>query len=140
MSGQLTIVGRLGADPELEFTSGGMPMLKMRVVSSRRKEVNGEWVDVDTTWWRVTAFRKLAENGAEHLRKGDLVVIVGVIKGNDYETKTGEKRRDYEVVANTLGLDLSRPPKATGGGAKVSESDPWASPGVSSTFDDETPF
>jgi len=82
VSAPITLTGNLGADPELKFGASGIAILKARVVTSGRKkdEESGKWIDVDTTWWTVTAWRQLAENAAETLRKGDEVIIVGKVK------------------------------------------------------------
>jgi single-strand DNA-binding protein len=109
MSAPITIQGRLGADPEMRFAASGMAVANLRIVTNGRKNDNGTWVDVDTTWWRVTCFKKLAENVCESLTKGDLVVVVGTVKSREWEDpKTGEKRTAFEVVANVVAADLSR--------------------------------
>jgi single-strand DNA-binding protein len=125
MSAPITITGRLGADPEIKFTGNGRAIANMRVVTDKRtKNEQGEWISTDTTWWRVSAFGTTAENCGDHLTKGDAVVIVGSIKGREWDdTKTGEKRTALEVIANHIGADLSRvKPKQASQSA-----DPWAS-------------
>ena len=106
MSAKITIVGRLGADPELRSLPNGDALASLRVVSSGRRQVEGKWVDVDTTWWKVTAFRMLAEGCVDKLTKGDKVVIVGTIKESSWE-KNGEKQTRMEVVADAIGKDLA---------------------------------
>ena len=108
MSATITITGRLGADPELRFGATGMAILKARVVTSGRKKTDEGWIDVDTTWWSVAAFRELAENSAESLRKGDEVIVVGKIKAREYETSEGEKRSVTEITADHIGPSLRR--------------------------------
>ena len=140
MSAPITITGRLGADPVLTFSPSGISIVKMRVVTSgRKREEDGTWKDIDTTWWTVTAFKQTADNIAETLAKGTPVVVVGTVKGREWEDlKTGEKRRDFEVIANSIGIDLSRikaqgtrPASAPPGPQNDtwgSEADPWANP------------
>lgn len=132
MSAPITITGRLTADPELKITQGGVMIANLRVVTSKRKKEGDEWKDVDTTYWSVTAFRQLAENVVESLSKGDTVVVVGTVKGRQWEDpKSGEKRTAFEITADEIGAGLTR---AT---AKVNRirreststpgsSDPWA--------------
>lgn len=127
MSAPVTLTGRLGADPELSFANSGTAVAKLRVVTDRRVREGEEWKSVDTTWWAVTAFKALAEGCAEELRKGDLVLVVGQVKSREYETKEGEKRTVWEVIANHVGRDLSRPHKGASPGPSGSASaDPWA--------------
>lgn len=153
MSAVITLTGNLGADPELKFGATGIAILKARVVTSGRKkdEESGKWIDVDTTWWTVTAFRQLAENAAETLRKGDEVIIVGKVKQRQYETPEGEKRSVTEVTADWIGPNLKKVSgnlnrvqrvaapgegRAAYDAAKQQlEQDPWAMPAS-----EETPF
>ena len=125
MSAPITLTGRLGADPELSFAASGVAICKLRVVTDRRVKDGDEWKSVDTSWHYVTAFKELAEGVAEEMQKGDLVIVVGVLKQREYETREGEKRSTWEVTANHVGRDLSRPRKSAGA-KPVNQSDPWA--------------
>ena len=106
MSAKVTIVGRLGADPEMRSLPNGDALASLRVGSSGRRQVDGKWVDVDTTWWRVTAFRMLAEGTIDKLTKGDKVIIVGTIKELSWD-KDGVKQTRLEVVADSVGKDVT---------------------------------
>lgn len=146
MSEVITIVGRLGSDPELRFNATGDAICNLRVVTSRRyKDNNGEWQERDTTWWSVTAWRQLAENVAESLHKGDEVIVRGDLRSREYETQQGEKRTAWEVDAKAVGPNLARAvavakkvQRETGGygagrqayqSARNSENDdPWTTP------------
>lgn len=147
MSETITIVGRLGADPELRFAANGDAICNLRVVTSKRyKDANGDWQDKDTTWWSVTAWRQLGENCAESLTKGTDVIIRGEVKSREYQTQQGEKRVAWEVEAKAVGPDLSRATakvakvqrqQAAGPGreaftaARGAMDDPWATPAQS---------
>ena len=106
MSAKITIVGRLGADPELRSLPNGDALATLRIVSSGRRQVDGKWVDVDTTWWRVTAFRMLGEGCIETLTKGDKIIVVGTIKESSWE-KDGVKQTRMEVTADSIGKDVT---------------------------------
>jgi len=68
MSAPITLIGRVGTEPEMKFGQQGNAVLKFRVVTSGRRQVEGKWEDVDTSWWSITAFKQLAENLAESLK------------------------------------------------------------------------
>lgn len=150
MSAVTTLVGRLGADPEIKFTANGNAICSLLVVTDQRfKDDEGKWQSKDTSWWRVTAWRQLAENCADSLSKGDLVIVQGRVKQRQYETAEGEKRSSWELEAQSVGPDLSRvavkinrAERASGKGdyeaAKAALDDPWAQPFVPS--DSEAPF
>jgi len=107
MSAQITITGELGFDPELKFTPTGIAIVNLRVVTETKfKDDAGKWQGKDKSWWRVTAWRQLAENTAETLAKGDKVIIVGKIKQREYEGNDGEKKSVVEVEATHIGPDL----------------------------------
>jgi len=122
---QLTIVGNLGADPELRFTPDGTPVCNFSVATNRRwtsKEgVPGE----ETVWFRVTAWRRMAEVCNEYLQKGRQVLVIGHLKP-DAETggpriwigNDGEPRASFELTAQSVKFLGS---KGDAGGSAASE-------------------
>ena len=143
MSASVTLTGGVVADPELKFSAKGMAVLNLRVATSRRTKDGDNWVDVDQTFWRVSAFRQLAENAAESLSKGDRVIVVGKIKSRDWDDKDGNKRTVFEVTADHIGPDLknatAKPNRvAREKPAAPAEDDPWSKPFMSD--DSPAPF
>jgi single-strand DNA-binding protein len=106
---KLIIVGNLGRDPEMRYTPSGTPVTNFSVATNRR------WTNPDgspgeeTVWFRVTAWKRLAEVCNQYLKKGRQVLIEGQLKpdpatggprmwtGND-----GVARASYEVRALTV--------------------------------------
>lgn len=138
-----TITGefRAVADPSLRFTPAGMAVADVRVAAnSRKKDDSGEWVDDKVVWLTVTAFKKMAENMAESVVKGSLISVTGRLQTEDWETKEGEKRQTYRVLADTvamsLAFDAAIVQKAERKAAEPRGEDPWAAPPSS----DEPPF
>lgn len=100
---QITLIGNLGRDPEMRYTPTGTPVTNFTMAVSR------SWVDQNgerqekTTWFRVTAWRKLAETASQYLVKGSKVLVVGEIEDpNTYTDKEGTARASLEVTANTI--------------------------------------
>lgn len=109
MSTNVTLTGTLGRDPELRFTRDGKAVATMNVVTSKSvRDDDGKWENQEETWWRVTAWEKLAENVAETLMKGDPVVIIGRAFTERYEDKDGNERQSLKVNAYNVALDLKR--------------------------------
>lgn len=81
MSGEtvITIVGNLTADPELRWTQSGSPVASFTIASTPRSfdRQSGEWKDGETLFMRCTAWREMAENIAESLRKGSRTMVRG---------------------------------------------------------------
>lgn len=123
----LTIVGNVGGDPELRFTSNGDAVASFSVgVTPRRKTRDGGWEDEDTTWYRVSAWRYDAEGVAEHLRKGDKVRVVGRLRAGTYEAKDGSTRVSLDVTADMDGVAvIPRPPKRPEARHQDDVGDPW---------------
>src|SRR2546423_11199428 len=90
---QVTIVGNLTRDPELRYTPNGAALVKFGVAVSRRAkdDATGQWKDVETNFFNVTAWRTLAENVAETLTQGARVVVVGRLRTNQGETQEGQE-------------------------------------------------
>lgn len=104
----LTLSGNLVDDPELRFTPAGHAVAKFRVASTPRtfdKQAQ-EWKDGDSLFLTVSAWRSLAENVAESLKRGMRVVVVGQLKQRSYEDREGVKRTVYEIEADDVAASL----------------------------------
>ncbi|MGQ7298000.1 single-stranded DNA-binding protein [Quadrisphaera sp. KR29] len=108
-----TLVGHLGADPELRETPSGTKYLRFRVAESDswRDQGTGAWVDGPPNWWDVTCWDELAENVAESARRGSRVVVSGTFEQREYvvgEGEGAERRRATTLKARSVALDLRR--------------------------------
>lgn len=106
---RITVECRLAADPELRFSQSGTAVARMRVVAADRRlnQQTNEWEDGDVLWLDVTAFKQLAENVVESVQKGDLVVITGKIKTEEWDDReTGQKRSKIAMIADTVSASL----------------------------------
>jgi single-strand DNA-binding protein len=149
----VTLEGRLAADPELRFSTSGLAIGSLRMVtSSRKKNDAGEWVDDKTLWIDVTCFGRVAENTIESTAKGDLLTVVGRLQTENWETKEGEKRSKIALVADSIAASLAfrtiphgagKAERSSGKAPDRPADDPWASQPASSTaggFSDDPPF
>lgn len=105
---KLTVVGHVGRDPEMRYTSDGTPVTSFSVASSRRWNSPDGTPNEETIWFRVSAWRRLAETCNTYVKKGMLVLVEGTFKpdknggprvwtGND-----GNARASFEVNATTV--------------------------------------
>ena len=116
---QLILVGHLGGDPELRYTSDGTPVTNFSVAVHRRwTKEDGSQGD-ETTWFRVTVWRKQAETVNQYLKKGSQVMVVGRVSGRGYVATDGTPRASLDVTADTV--------RFLGGGPRSEES-PFAEP------------
>jgi single-strand DNA-binding protein len=104
---QITIVGNLTRDPELRYTPNGAALVKFGIAWSRRApDESGQWRDVETAFYNVTAWKSLAENIAETLTQGTRVVVVGRLRTHSWETPEGDKRSQVEIEADEVAPSL----------------------------------
>jgi single-strand DNA-binding protein len=104
---EMTIVGTLGRDPDLRFTSGGRGVASTSVAVSRRwkpKDSN-EWQEV-TSWVNITMWAELGENAAATLHKGDRVIAQGRFEEREYTDKEGNPKRVWEMTVDEIGPSL----------------------------------
>ncbi|MGB9859852.1 MAG: single-stranded DNA-binding protein [Moorellaceae bacterium] len=99
------LIGRLTADPELQYTSNGVARCTFVLAVDRRANSEGEKT---TDFIPIVLWRKLAETCAAHLKKGRLVAVEGRIQSRSYETQDGARRRVIDVVADDVRF-LDRP-------------------------------
>jgi single-strand DNA-binding protein len=105
----ITLTGWLGGDVNRR-EANGVPVASFRVASTPRRfnRRTEEWVNGDTQWYSVTAWRQLAENCAASLRRGDPVVIHGRLSAETWTNKAGIEVTSMDVEATFVGHDLSR--------------------------------
>lgn len=106
---RITLEGRVVADPELRFGQSGTAVCKMRLVAADRRlnKATDEWEDTDTLWMDVTCFKQLAENTVESVVKGDLVIVTGKIRTEEWDDReTGQKRSKVAMIADTVSASL----------------------------------
>jgi len=96
---KVSLIGRLGAQPEITKFESGSTKARMSVATNEPyKNKQGEWVD-NTQWHTVVAWGSTAERMAKKLDKGLEVVIEGRLVNRSYESK-GEKRYSTEIEVN----------------------------------------
>ncbi|MGK0720652.1 single-stranded DNA-binding protein [Leucobacter sp. W1478] len=147
MSNIVTVVGTIATEPRALTTQSGIALCSFRLASSERRfdrEKNG-WVDGETNWFTVTAFRGLALNARDSFHKGDRVVVNGRLRIRSWE-RDDRSGTSVEIEADALGHDLrwgvSQFSKKQRGEPDASSSEPqsrWASPVNDQTTEGQPP-
>jgi single-strand DNA-binding protein len=97
MFNQLTVLGRLGSDPEMRYTANG------KVVTNFSVATDVGWGDnKETLWLRVNCWDKQAESANQYLEKGRQVLIVGELSQREYTAANGDKRTSLEVKVREM--------------------------------------
>jgi hypothetical protein len=76
----VTITGNLTDDPEVTFTPNGAAVTNFRLAVTARIKDGDTWRDGDTSFYRITAWRQLAEHIGDSLSKGDRVIVQGQLR------------------------------------------------------------
>ncbi len=105
----MTICGNLVETPKLRRTKNGHFVANFRVASTPRRydREQAMWVDGDTLFVTVSAWRALGENVAQSLHKGQPVIVTGRYYQREY-TSNETLRTAYELDALAVGHDLTR--------------------------------
>ena len=115
------IIGNVGRDPEMRYTQSGVAVADFSVAVSRR------WTDrtsneqrEKTTWFRVSAWRGLAETVNQYVHKGMQVMVTGEVDASAYTGQDGSARATLEITARDIQF-LGRRGEGTDEGSYPSE-------------------
>jgi single-strand DNA-binding protein len=125
---RVTLIGRVGQDPQMRYTPDGTPVTDLSVATTEtmsktmrggderpcpqgwKESYNGRNWEV-TTWWRVTCWRGLAETVNQYVSKGMLVFVEGIVRGQTedgtvnprvWQGNDGTHRANFELTARTV--------------------------------------
>lgn len=108
MTDSITLTGLVATSPRHLVTSEGLPITSFRLASTQRRfdRSQEKWIDGETNWYTITAFRQLAINGAGSISKGDRLIVTGRLRIRDWsnDERTGT---NIDVEADAIGHDLS---------------------------------
>lgn len=156
MSAQIAAYGRLVADPKPIETRSGKAMTAARLAVNVEARIDGESEAEGTLWLSVLAFGRVAEDLARSA-KGEPVSVSGRVRLERYQSRDGEERETWQVLADSVVSSRSVRPRGgrRGGGSGensgASRQDPdrggsrasRPSPAATSApadFDDDIPF
>ena len=100
MINKVTLVGRLGGEPEVRTLESGAMVAKFGMATSENyRDRAGEWQE-QTEWHDVVVWRGLAERAQEYLKKGSLIYLEGKLTHRKWQDKDGNNRKTTEVVGS----------------------------------------
>lgn len=117
---KVILIGRVGKDPDCNYTQGGLAVVKFSIATSEA------WTDKATSekkekteWHRIVGFGKLAEICGEYLKKGAQVYVAGKLQTRSWDQE-GVTRYMTEIVMDEMQM-LDSKPKTESGGYGASE-------------------
>lgn len=101
---KMTIIGNLGADPEVRYLDGGAVVATFNVATTEKyTNRNGEKVE-QTEWFRIELWNEQAKVAEKYLKKGNSVYVEGRLRTELWTDKEGKERTSLRVRANTMQL------------------------------------
>lgn len=135
MLNNVSLMGRMAADPELRNTQSGIPVTTFRIAVDRTFVPKGQ--EKQTDWIDIVAWRSTAEFVEKYFRRGSMIAVQGSIQTRSYTDKDGNKRTAFEVVADNVFFAESKRTDAQGATPNVkAEPDDFEEV----VGDDELPF
>ncbi|MFQ5683116.1 MAG: single-stranded DNA-binding protein [Candidatus Binatia bacterium] len=137
---KVILIGNLGKDPEVRFTSNGRAVARFPIATSEMwNDANGTRQE-RTEWHNIIVWGKQGETCGQYLAKGRQVYVEGSIRSRSYDDKTGVKRYVTEIVAQRIRF------LGGGGGTRVAPETEGEPSGETSSgsqtpaLDDDIPF
>ena len=96
MFNEITLVGRLGADPTFKVTGSGKEVCEVSIATTR--------INKETDWHRITAWEKKAALLRDYTKKGDLILVRGELQVSSWEDSEGAKRQKTQVMVRDIKL------------------------------------
>ena len=144
---KVILVGNLGRDAEVRYTSGGSAVATISVATTEvwNDKSSGERQE-KTEWHRVVIWGKTAENLKDYLTKGKQIYVEGKLQTRKWQDRDGNDKFTTEIRSDRIvllggrggggggadGGDYgSRPPSPGGGGG---------APGPPELTEDDIPF
>jgi single-strand DNA-binding protein len=94
---RIQLIGRVGRDPETRYTSTQTAVASFSLATSERVKDEER-----TEWHQVSVFGKTAELVEKYVRKGALVYLEGRLQSREYQDKTGQAKKVWEVIADKV--------------------------------------
>ncbi len=99
---KVMLIGRLGQDPEVRYTTSGGAVANFSLATSENwTDKNGQKQE-RTEWHKVVVWGKVAELCGQYLSKGRQAFIEGRLQTREWMDKEGQKRYTTEIVAQTV--------------------------------------
>lgn len=101
MLNKVQLIGRLGKDPDVRYTTDGDAIASVTLATSESWKGKDGKKQEKTEWHNLVFFGRLAEVVGEYLKKGSLIYAEGKITTEKYD-KDGEDRYITKIVAHEM--------------------------------------
>lgn len=146
MINKVTLLGHLGADPEIKRLESGSVVCRLRLATNENwQDRNGEWQS-NTTWHSVILWGASAERAEKSLKKGSMIYVEGSIDNRKWQDKDGNDRYTTEIKCRSYRSldkrtdDESRPNFPSANEPKSFATAPDSASKAALDQDDDLPF
>ena len=103
MLNKVTLIGNIGADPEVRYTPTGGAVANVTLATTFRwkDRQSGERKE-STEWHRVVFYNRLAEIAGEYLKKGRQIYVEGRLQTRKWQGQDGQDRYTTEIIATEM--------------------------------------
>jgi len=101
MAASISILGNTGGNAELRYSDQGLPIASFSIASNSFRKTQEGRVQI-TEWFNITAFGKVAETLAAHVKKGTQLLVLGRLTFKPWVTNNGEPRAGAEVILQSF--------------------------------------
>ena len=109
MLNRVTLMVRLVADPELRSTASNLSVCSFRIAVDRDYKKGDQ---KETDFIDIVAWRSTAEFVANYFKKGRVIAVEGRLQIRPWEDKDGNKRKAFEIVAESVHFAESKKDKS----------------------------
>lgn len=99
---KVIIIGNLGRDPEMRYSTSGNPMTSFSIASNHRYTTAAGERREETEWFNCTAFGRLADTCNQYLSRGQQVYIEGRLRSRQYDRRDGTPGFSLDVTVTDL--------------------------------------
>ena len=135
-----TLIGNLGADPELKYTQNGQAVLRLRLATTESYVNRAGERQQRTDWHTIIVWGKRGEALNNILSKGRGICVEGRIQYRQWEDKEGNKRTSTEIVATNIVLLGGGRGRDSGAAGDLGGGMGGSAPPVDDFGDDDIPF
>ena len=115
MLNNVTLMGRLTAEPQLRYTTSQIPVCSFTLAC------DADYKKDEVLFQEVVAWRNTAEFVSKYFHKGQLCVVHGRLENKRWEAQDGSKREKTQVVAEHVYFGGDKKQSNPGGFVEVDE-------------------
>jgi single-strand DNA-binding protein len=105
---KIMLIGNLGRDPEMSYTTAGKPVTKFSIAVNRNTRGPDGERKTETDWFNIVAWDNLAEICSKYLQKGHKVFVEGRLSQRKYTDRNNVERTAIDVVISDMEMLTSK--------------------------------